>query len=290
ENPVLITNEGTLPPGDQVEPLPYTSHSATRLNLVAGLRALDFAQAYGLDPLTGAQDIARGVQVGLIAGRGLPAQGDDDLLVAANLFGGLGGPSSYLGVQIDGEARYGNPGGRWDGVLASGRAAWYLKPSPVWTTIASIEAAGGWDVRVPFHLRLDDREGGIRADIDNAFIGTRRIVGRVEQRWIGGSYQRRGDYGLAGFVEAGRLWSGDAPYGRDVPHQAAVGVSLLASVPAGSQRLMRVDVAFPVSGSARRIVEFRFSAADWTRSFSREPSEVTRARAGSVLAQIFSWP
>jgi hypothetical protein len=289
EAPILITNEGTLPPGDQVRPLPYASHRATRLNVVTGLRALNFTQAQGLDALTATQDIARGVQVGLIAGHGLPAQGDDDLFVAANVFAGFGRPSSYFGVQVDGEARYGNPGRQWDGLLASGRAAWYLKPSAAWTTIASIEAAGGWNVRVPFNLRLDDREGGLRADVDNAFVGTQRVVGRLEQRWIGGQYRRRGDYGLAGFVEAGRLWSGDAPYGRDVPLQTAVGISLLAAVPAGSQRLVRVDVAFPVSGIARRIVEFRFSASDWTRIFWREPSEVERARAGSVLSRIFCW-
>jgi hypothetical protein len=120
-------------------------------------------------------------------------------------------------------------------------------------------------------------------------IGARRLVGRVEQRWVAGSLQRRADVGAAAFVEVGRLWAGDAPFGVNVPHQTAVGVALLAAVPAGSQRLLRVDAAFPVSGPARG-VELRFSASDWTRIFWREPDAVARARVGSLLARIFAWP
>lgn len=288
--PVLITREGIFPPPQVGSPLPYAAHHATRLNVVTGVRALGFVPAHGFDALTATQDIARGVQVGLIAGHGLPSMGDDDLFFAANVFAGLGSPRSYFGVQVDGEGRYDNPTRRWDGVLGSGRAAWYLKPASAWTTIASVEAAGGWRVRVPFHLRLDDRQGGIRADVDNSYLGTRRIVGRVEQRWSGMSISRRGDFGLAGFVEVGRLWKGDAPFGDNIPQQTALGISLLGATPAGAQRLMRVDIAFPISGPANRILELRFSMADWTRAFWREPGEVMRARAGAVLADIFSWP
>ena len=289
DSPILITEDGEAPPPPDTPPLPYSAHRATRLNVITGLRALHFVEARGLDALRATQDIARGVQLGLIAGYGLPSLGDDDLFVAANLFGGFGSPRSYVGLQVDGEARRDNADGQWDGVLGSGRVAWYLKLHDRWTTITSAEAAAGWRVRVPFHLRLDDRQGGIRADVDNQYLGTQRVVGRIEQRWVGGTVQRRGDYGLAAFVEGGRLWRGDAPFGLDIAQQTAVGFSLLAAVPAGSQRLFRVDVAFPVTGPARRTVEFRFSATN-TRAFWREPDEVVRARAGAVLTQIFSWP
>jgi hypothetical protein len=289
-DPVLITREGIFPPAQVGGPLPYEARHATRLNLVTGLRALGFVQAHGFDALTATQDIARGVQIGLIAGHGFPSLGDDDLFFAGNVFTGLGTQRSYFGMQVDGEARYDNSTRRWDGVLGSGRAAWYLKPAAALTTIASVEAAGGWSVRVPFHLRLDDRQGGIRADTDNRYLGTRRVVGRLEQRWTGMSMTQRGDFGLAGFVELGRLWKGDAPFGLDIPQQTALGVSVLAAIPAGAQRLVRMDIAFPISGPASRVLEFRFSIADWTRAFWREPSEVLRARAGAVLEDIFSWP
>jgi hypothetical protein len=289
-NAILITREGMVPPPTLDRELPYAAHRSTRLNLVTGLRALDFVKAQGLDALTATQDIARGVQVGLIAGHGLPAQGSDDLFFAGNAFAGLGSPRSYFGFQVDGEGRYDNQTRRWDGVLGSGRAAWYLKPSAAWTTITSVEAAGGWRVRVPFHLRLDDREAGIRADVDNRYLGTRRVVGRLEQRWSGRSVRELGEVGLAAFLEVGRLWKGDAPFGLDIPQQTALGISLLGATPAGGQRLLRLDVAVPLSGPASRIVEFRFSIADWTRAFWREPGEVARARAGGVLADIFSWP
>jgi hypothetical protein len=290
DNPVLITREGIFPPPQVGEPLPYAARHSTRLNVVTGLRALAFAQAQGLDALTATQDIARGVQIGLIAGQGLRSLGDDDMFLAGNVFAGLGSPRSYFGVQLDGEGRYDNTTRGWDGVLGSGRAALYLKPGGALTTVASVEAAAGWRVRVPFHLRLDDRQGGIRADIDNRYLGTRRIVGRVEQRWTWGSISGRGDFGLAGFVEVGRLWRGDAPYGDNIRQQTSLGISLLGAAPAGAQRLARVDIAFPISGPANRTLEFRFSIADWTRTFWHEPGEVMRARAGAVLEDIFSWP
>jgi hypothetical protein len=290
EEPILITLDGLEPAPAGTGEMTYESHRSIRLNAVAGVRWLDFVQAHGLDALNATQDIARGIQLGLIAGHGLPALGDDDLFFAGQVFGGLGSATSYLGLQAEGEARYDRPAADWDGVLASGRAAWYLKSGPDWTTIASVEAAGGWRVRVPFHLRLDDREGGMRADIDNRFLGTSRVVGRIEQRWTGGRLGGRGDWGVAGFAEAGRLWKGEAPFGESIPHQVALGVSLLAAAPPGAQRLARVDIAVPVSGPAGRAVEFRFAMADWTRAFWREPREVVRARAGAVLADIFSWP
>lgn len=290
EAPVLITPDGLDSPPAGGQPLPYESHRATRLNVVTGIRSLEFQQARGLDALTATQDIARGVQIGLIAGHGVPTFGDDDVFLAGNAFVGFGTPQAYFGLQVDGEGRRVNESGEWEGIIGSGRAALYLKPSFRWTTIVSAEGAGGWDVRVPFHLRLDDREGGIRADVDNAYLGTRRAVARLEQRWIGGPVQRRGDFGLAAFVEAGKLWRGDAPYGRDVATQTAVGIALLGAMPAGAQRMARVDIAFPLSGLANRTVEFRFTLADWTRAFWREPGEVARARGGAVLADIFSWP
>jgi hypothetical protein len=289
DNPVLITREGQLPAPPLDRPLPYAPHRATRLNVVTGIRALDFVQARGFDALTATQDIARGVQVGLIAGRGMPSGGDDDLLLAGSIFAGMGTATSYFGLQMDGEGRYDNATA-WDGVIGSGRVAWYYKPAPAWTTLVSVEGAGGWRVRVPFNLRLDDRQGGIRADIDNRYLGTRRVVGRVEERWSAGSLGGRSDLGFAGFVELGRLWKGDAPFGEAIPRQLAVGISILGATPPGAQRLARLDIAVPVGGPANRIVEFRFSIADWTRAFWREPREVARARSGAVLAEIFSWP
>ena len=288
--PVLVTRDGIMPTTQVPGPLPYAARHSRRLNLVTGLRAFSFVQAEGLDALTATQDLARGVQIGLIAGQSLPSLGDDDVFFAGNVFAGLGRPRSYFGLQVDGEGRYDNSTRRWDGVIGSGRAAWYLKPAVAWTTITSVEAAGGWSVRVPFHLRLDDRQGGIRADIDNRYLGTRRVVARVEQRWAAGSITRRADFGLAGFVEMGRLWRGDAPFGQDIPQQTALGISLLAAPPPGAQRLMRLDIAYPISGPANRTLELRFSIADWTRAFWREPGEVMRARAGAVLEDIFSWP
>src|SRR3712207_7932283 len=61
--------------------------------------------------------------------RSLPSLGDDDLFFAGNVFAGFGTPRSYVGMQLDGEARHDNPTGRWDGVLGRDRKSTRLNSS-----------------------------------------------------------------------------------------------------------------------------------------------------------------
>ena len=64
----------------------------------------------------------------------------------------------------------------------------------------------------------------MRGHSDSRLAGAVRTVARVEERWtIGASTQRRA-FGLAGFVAAGRVWAGDAPFGVNSRVKAGVGV------------------------------------------------------------------
>ena len=287
---VIVTDTGfAVPPPDSAA-LVYGPYDATRLNVVLGLRALRFRKARALDALTAEQDIARGMQIGVILGRAFNAFGSDgeDFMIGGDLFAGQGGPRSYLALRIEGEARLPVARSSWDGVVGSGRAAWYLKPASRLTFIASAEGAAGWNARLPVTLSLADRDGvrGVRGE--NAAIGSRRLVMRAEQRWAIGSLSRA-DVGLAGFFDAGRLIAGDTPYAESTGTVTAAGVSLLASVPRGGQRLYRVDFAVPLAVDEARL-QIRLSITDPARSFWNEPNKVARVRSLSAAANVFSWP
>jgi outer membrane protein assembly factor BamA len=100
---------------------------------------------------------------------------------------------------------------------------------------------------------------------------------------------RRADVGLATFVDAGKTWAGDVPFGVTSPVKASVGVGLLAAVPV-SQRLWRLDLAVPVSADAdAKGWEVRLSTTR-VRGFWREPQDVARLRAAAAPSTIFTWP
>lgn len=291
---VLITDTGfvTAPEGELQAGAQYAPARSVRANAVGGYRNIRYTRANGVDALTGAQDLANGIQAGVIVGKSIPkVSPDDDGFLATHLFAGIGGERSYGAVQLDGEARRGfEEGEGWDAILGSGRAAWYFKPSRVFTSIVGVEWAGGWRSRFPFLLELGDRHGGVRGFGGSELAGARRGVIRVEERWIAGPVAGRGDLAFAVFGDAGRVWAGDAPYGVTTPLAAAVGFSVLAAVPAGGQRLFRADIAFPVRGPGRGGPELRLTVNDPTRHFWETPDDVMRARAAAIPHRIFGWP
>lgn len=292
---VLITDTGLVaaPEPEASAADRFGPAQSVRANLIAGFRGIRYRQARGYDALTAEQDVANGVQASVFVGRSIPRlSDDDDAFVATELFAGRGGPRSYVAAQVDGEARrpFGTGSDQWDGILGSARAAWYFKPVERITSIASVEWAGAWRERFPFLLELGDRQGGVRGFAGADVFGSRRAVARLEERYVVGPVMRRGDLGFAAFTEAGRVWAGDAPYGETSPVAASVGLSVLATVPVGGQRLYRVDVALPVSGPGDRRLEIRFSAADRTRHFWEPPDDVMRARTAATPRQILDWP
>ena len=101
---------------------------------------------------------------------------------------------------------------------------------------------------------------------------------------------RKANVGLAGFTDLGTLLAGSAPYGQTVPLRTSVGVSLLASYPAGSKRVVRVYVALPLRPEGGDRWDVRVSGENLAHFFRREPADVTRARTGPVPSTLFAWP
>jgi hypothetical protein len=211
--------------------------------------------------------------------------------MSADLYMGVAGQRAAFRVQLQGEGRRSNDESRWDGVLTSGRVAQYVKLTNTHTFIGSAEWSGGWRQRVPFALTLGSNPGGVRGYGRSSTPAGQRAVVRAENRFRVGRPFGLGDAGVAVFADAGKLFAGDVPFGRETSIQSSVGLSLLAAVPPRSARLWRLDLAVPLGTEARgRRVEFRITSADRTAFFWREPPDIERARERTVPSSIFSWP
>lgn len=288
--PVVVSDSGLVADTTGALGGPVDSYLNLRLNTVVGVRALSFLTVRGFDALSAVQDVAVGLQLGAVLGWGTSRFGDHDrdLFVAADLYAGHGSATSFAGLQVEGEARQDPASGRWDSMMASGRLAWYVKPADAHVLVGSLELGGAWRQRVPFQLRLGDRGGGVRGYGASRVAGAVRTLVRLEERWSMGTPTRHGELGIAGFVDAGRVWAGDAPFGVDSPVQVGVGVGLLAAVPPGSRRLGRLDLVIPVSADPHAGLEVRLTVTR-TGLFWQDPDDVARARAGAAPSTIFGW-
>jgi len=290
---VIISDSGFVADSSAALVGRYSGYESLRLSAVVGARLLSYMRAYGFEALTAGQDVAKGVQIGLLLGRGLPYLGatDDRNYVSGDIYAGVGTPTSFLGLRVQGEGREDRTTKRWDAIVAAGRLAWYIKPSVSQTLIAAAEFTGGWRSVLPFQLALGDQEGGVHGYDGAQLAGGQRAVARLEDRLVFGNITQYVGVGMAAFVDAGKVWAGDVPFGVTTPIKASVGLGLLAAVPPHSQRLLRMDIAVPVS-SARGANKWQLilSIGNTTRMFWREPTDITRARTGVPPSSVFSWP
>jgi hypothetical protein len=291
--PVIVTDTGLV--SDTTSELTgrYTEYRTSRLNALLGFRAVQFMQVTGFDALNARQDVRTGVQVGATLGTGLPGADEsarDRLYAALDLYAGAGSPSNFAAVQWRIEGRRSDSANAWDGVLTAGRLAWYLRPHRRHTVITDLEWGSGMRQRTPFQLSLGDWRGGVRG-YEHAMVGGGgRVVMRVEERWRVGSFRGAADGGVAFFADAGRLWEGDAPLGRDTPVMPSVGIGLLAAIPPRSQRMWRLDFALPLRRRYGAGFEVRFSALTRSRAFWQEPNDILRNRERAVPVSVFNWP
>ena len=270
----------------------FRGQRTARVNALWGVRSVRFMRVTGFDALTGAQDVRRGIQLGTMIGRtmGLLGSRDDDVFVAADGYLGVGSARSFAALEVKGEGRQDNDRNEWNGIVGSGRAAWYIVPDDRQRFVLDLEYSGAWRPRVPIQLALGAKEGGARGFGDAEVAGARRLVARLEHRLVFGRPFNLGDVGLATFADAGRVWAGDAPYGVTTPMRASLGLGLLAAVPPNSRRLWRVDVAYPLTRERGAGFQLILSNRDLTRTFWREPRDVKMARERAVPASVFSWP
>ena len=270
----------------------YERNRVTRINALAGLRSVKYMRVTGLETLDGTQDIRKGFELATVVGRGMGMFGGNnmDLFASGNVYIGAGSPTvfSVLEGTLEGRRDDIDPG--WDGVLGATRWATYIKPATRHTILTSLELAGGWNQRIPFQLTFADRDGGPRGFRDSWLAGGERAVFRMEDRYFVGHVKQFASIGVAPFMDFGKLWAGDAPYGVDTRLNASVGISILASVPPRSQRMWRFDIMYPLNRDSGARFKVRLFSRDYTSIFWKEPGDVNRNRERSIPSSVFSWP
>ncbi|MDQ6717020.1 MAG: hypothetical protein M3Z17_01595 [Gemmatimonadota bacterium] len=290
-DPFLIRDSVTVMDTSSVLIGRFQRNRVTRVNALWGVRSVKYVHATGFDALEGAQDLRTGTEISTLVGKGIKTLGggSDDIFVSTDIYAGFGSRWSFAALDFSSEGR--RPGqGQWDGLLTHGRAATYLKMSPRHTLFSDFTWSGGWKQRVPFQLTLSDRDGGIRGFHSSDLGGAKRAVARIEDRYLAGHINTLAAYGFAAFVDAGKLWAGDVPFGATSPLSVTAGVSLLATLPPQSRRMWRIDLAYPIRGATHRGWELRFSNRDLTRIFRSEPRDIFSSRERSVASSIFNWP
>jgi hypothetical protein len=288
--PVFITDSGMFAaPGFPEVTNRYQPFSVVRAGVFVGIRALKFMTVRGLDAVTSAQDVGKGVQFGVFAGPSIwSGQGTNDFFFSGEFYAGFGSPESFLEMRVTGEGRMDRIAQRWDGVVGYGKFKWYIKPSDAITQIAALEISGVQHLAFPLQLAFWDHEGGLLGFPDALTVGGQRAIVRFEERRVVQMITKRADWAVALFANAGKIWAGDVPFGRNSDVRAAVGVSLLGAYPAGGKRLYRMDIAIPVNPDGAKF-EIRFSSSDETRSIWRQPNDLAIAHSAAVLQNLGSW-
>ena len=291
QTPVTVTELGVLPDTSTALINRYTKHQTARVNALWGVRNVHFLRVSGFDALEGIEDLRTGVQIATLLGKGQTfLRGKErDWFGSTDFYAGMASPISYYALEIAGEGRR-DEAGDYDGLLAHGRGAVYLKPFNRQTIISDLTYSGGWKQRIPFQLSFADRDGGLRGFRSSDVGGGRRLVARVEDRYLIGRYKQFASVAVAGFTDIGKLWAGDSPFGQTTPWSGSVGFSVLASSPPQSRRTARADFAFPVRGPHGHGWEVRIVVNDFTRIFRVEPRDIFYNRERSVPSSVFNWP
>jgi hypothetical protein len=267
----------------------FTERRRVRLHLFAGARALRFHPHVGVDAVNAYEDVREGVEAGVVVGKSLfGGEGlQRDWFAAAEIYAGADAAPMLVFARGKVEGRYLLAERRWDGVLADGRVLAYTRLGPRSVLVLSAGGSGGWHTRTPFQLLLGGPDGVRGYGLANLPVGRRVVVQGEERRFLG-SVLGVADVGTALFVDVGRGWAGDAPFGADTGVRAALGAGLRFAVPRGSRRTYRLDVAVPVTHAGG--VEVRIALNQQFGIFRGEPADVARSREQVSSTSIFNYP
>jgi len=284
---VVITDTGFVADPDTTLGRRYSTQNRTVVAAILGARALKFFKAQGFDALEGAQDVARGMQIGGLVGRGVGSS-NEGWFVGSQVYAGGGTAKSFVGMQASFET--GRVEGDWSDMISEGRIAWYSRPSRRRTQIASFEYSGAWSTSLPFQLRLGTDHVGVRGYDDSRTTGGRRAVARLEERLVFPGFKKYLGFGGAAFVDAGKMWAGDVPFGETVNPRVGAGVGLIIAVPRSSRQNLRVDVAAPLISDAGSHWGLNFTITSGRPRFWRPASDLARARSAAQTPVVFGWP
>lgn len=223
-----------------------------------GHRNVWWIRRQGLDSMRGMEDVRLGAEAILALGRSFPAlEADDDLYAMLGLYSGMElGPALFIGRgRADARRDLGagtTAGPEWEDMYLEAEVLGYLPVTALFrqTFFARAAFSAAWHTRTPFQLTLGGVHG-VRGYPPERLPGGRRLVLTLEDRiFAGWPLPAVLDMGATVFVDAGRVWAGDTPFGVDSGWRAAAGAGLRGSFPAGSRSTYRIDIAWPLERGA----------------------------------------
>lgn len=261
-----------------------------RLTLFAGARSLSFHPHRGLDAVNGVDDVREGLEAGLVVARsvfGLKGLDRDDFVAAEIFLGRDLDERTLVAFRAKAEGRRLWARRRWDGVLLDAELLIYTGLERRGRWVLGLAGTGGWRTSAPFQLFLAGANG-IRGYGEPAIPAGSRVVLRGEHRYFLGTVFGAVDLGSAAFVDLGRGWAGDVPFGRTTELLGAVGGGIRVAAPRGSRVTYRADVAVPLAHG--RGVELRITVGQQFGLRRGEPEDVARSRERTSSVTVFNFP
>lgn len=240
----------------------FQESGASRLALHVGTRRQQYVIYEAIDGLRDRMRVGVGMYAGLSVGRSFDLFVPGDVPAADDYFGrahaSFTAPIGSSLLHGGGTVETRRDGGDWRDLLVDADLVAYIRGEalPWQTFFFRTQFAGGWNTELPFQLSLGGREG-VRSLKEDRFPGGRMVRLVAEDRILF-PWPRRGsvDVGMTAFVDYGRVWPGDVPYGVDSGWQGALGIGLRLGLPSGTRHVFRLDYAFPF-GATTGNPEFR---------------------------------
>ncbi len=267
-----------------------------RVGALLGQRNIWWVKRRGYDSLRGQQDIPLGAEAGLAFARSIPSlERDNDLVSSFRLYLGIEyGEALFVGrvradVRRDFDAIEAED--EWKDLYSESELLNYWKPSalPRHTFLLRVASTAAWNTRTPFQLTLGG-DRNLRGYREERFPGGRRLVVSAEDRiYFGWPWREVFDLGATLFIDTGRMWPGDVPFGEDSGWRATAGIGLRGSFPAGSRSSFRLDIAAPMSGLSPSKFRVIFSATELLgiTGLASPDVQLLRSRKEGVSGELF---
>ena len=262
-----------------------------------GQRNVWWVRKRGLDSMRGQEDVRLGAEAVIGLGRSLSSlETDDDLYTTMALYAGVEQRDMLTILRARMDARRDlapATGAQWKDVYLESEVLSYLQTPrlPHQTFLMRSALTGGWHTRTPMQLTLGGLYGVRGYDMER-FPGGRRLVLTLEDRILFG-WPARGvlDLGAAVFVDAGRMWAGDSPFGRDTGWRGGAGVGLRGAFPAGARSTYRLDIAWPLERTTR-FSDFRITVSIGEPRGLQPANgdlQIVRSRSQNIGGDLFSF-
>jgi hypothetical protein len=267
----------------------FSERQRVAANLILGARSVRFVPRSGVDAVNAPDDIREGIELRTIIGHTFAAGGrrQEDLFVLGDLYaGGRIGAQTLLFLRARAEARRLSATRQWDGIIAAADLYAYRRLGDRAVAVVGAQGAGGWSMSTPFQL-LVSSDRTMRGFGLASFAAGRRVVVQTEHRYFLGTVFGAVDVGTSAFVDAGRGWAGDAPFGEDTGTLVSAGGGLRLAFPSGSRFTTRLDLAFPLRGGHG--AELRATIGRQFGITSPEAGDVERSRLPISQINLFNF-